>query len=162
MNVEIRAAKVDDYQDIYEVLSCPGVVRDTLQLPYVSLDRRRQYLENPEPGRHILVAEVEGRVIGELGLQQQRNRRNHVATLGMAVHDGFQNRGVGTRLVQAALDLADNWLNLKRVELQVYTNNARAVHLYEKFGFVIEATHKAFAFREGEYADAYSMARVKP
>ncbi len=162
MKVEIRAARVDDHRDIYELLSCPSVVRDTLQLPYVSLDRRRQYLENPEPGRHILVAEVEGRVIGEFGLQQQRNRRSHTATLGMAVHDDFQNRGVGTRLVQAGLDIADNWLNLKRVELQVYTDNAAAVHLYEKFGFIIEGTHKAFAFREGEYIDAYFMARVKP
>ena len=162
MNVEIRAAGVDDQRDIYELLSCPNVVRNTLQLPYVSLDRRRQYLENPEPGRHLLVAEVDGKVVGELGLQQQRNRRSRTATLGMAVHDDFQGKGVGTRLMQAALDMADNWLDLKRVELQVYTDNAAAIHLYEKLGFVIEGTHKAFAFREGEYADAYSMARVKP
>ena len=160
MKVDIRAARVDDYRDIYEVLSCPTVVRNTLQLSYVSLDRR-QYLENLEPGHQVLVAEIEGRVIGELGLHQQRNRRKHVATLGMGVHDDFQGKGVGTRLLQAVLDLADNWLNLKRVELQVYTDNAEAVHLYEKFGFIIEGTHKADAFREGEYVDAYSMARVK-
>ena len=162
MNVEIRAARVDDYRDIYEVLSCPNVVRNTLQMPHVSLDRRRQYLENLEPGHHILVAEVEGRVIGEIGLHQQRNRRRHVATLGMVVHDDFQGKGVGTRLLQAALGLADNWLNLKRVELQVYTDNAAAIHIYEKSGFIIEGTHRAEAFREGEYVDAYSMARVKP
>ena len=84
-----------------------------------------------------------------------------MATLGMGVHDDFQNKGVGTRLLQAVLDLADNWLNLKRVELQVFTDNARAVHLYEKFGFIVEGTHEAFAFREGEYVDAYYMARVK-
>ena len=101
-------------------------------------------------------------MIGEIGLQQQRNRRSHTATLGMAVHDDFQGKGGGTRLLQGALGLADNWLNLKRVELQVFTDNARAIHLYEKFGFVIEGIHKAFAFREGVYADAYSMARVKP
>ena len=41
-------------------------------------------------------------------------------------------------------------------------DNAEAVRLYYKSGFVIEGTHKAFAFREGEYADAYYMARVKP
>ena len=162
MKVEIRAARVDDYRDIHEILSCPGVVRGTLQMPYVSPERRRQYLENPDADRHILVAEVEGRVIGEIGLQQQRNRRKHAATLGMAVHDDFQGKGVGRRLLQAALDLADNWLNLKRVELQVYTDNAAAIHLYEKSGFVIEGTNRAFAFREGEYADAYFMARVKP
>ncbi len=57
----------------------------------------------------------------------------------------------------AALDLADNWLNLTRVELTVYTDNAPA--LYEKFGFGIEGTHRRYAFSDGEYADACSMAR---
>ena len=45
MNVEIRAARVDDHRDICELLSCPNVVCDTLQLPYVSLDRRREDLD---------------------------------------------------------------------------------------------------------------------
>lgn len=36
----------------------------------------------------------------------------------------------------AILDIGDNWLNLKRVELEVNTDNPVAVHLYEKFGFV--------------------------
>lgn len=47
------------------------------------------------------------------------------------------------------------------VELHVYTDNARAIHLYEKFGFSIEGTHKAFAFRDGTYVDAYSMALLR-
>ena len=41
-------------------------------------------------------------------------------------------------------------------------DNAEAVRLYYKFGSIIEGTLKVFAFREGEYVDAYSMARVKP
>ena len=42
----------------------------------------------------------------------------------MAVHDDWQGRGVGTALMGRALDPADNWLNLSRVELTVYTDNA--------------------------------------
>jgi L-phenylalanine/L-methionine N-acetyltransferase len=63
--------------------------------------------------------------------------------------------------MQAALDLADDWLNLTRIELSVYTGNAAAVALYEKFGFEIEGTHRRYAFRDGAYVDAYSMARVR-
>jgi putative acetyltransferase len=85
----------------------------------------------------------------------------HVGHLGMGVHDDFQDRGIGTALMEAAMDLADNWLNLKRLELHVYTDNARAIRLYEKFGFEIEGTHRALAFRDGEYVDAYSMARIR-
>ena len=101
------------------------------------------------------------RVVGILGLHRQKARRAHVAQIGMGVHDDFQGKGAGTALMEAALDTADNWLNLKRVELTVFTDNARAVHLYEKFGFVTEGTHRDYAFRDGEYVDAYFMARVK-
>jgi L-phenylalanine/L-methionine N-acetyltransferase len=79
----------------------------------------------------------------------------------MAVHDDFQGRGVGSALMAAMLDLADNWLNLRRIELEVYADNAPAVRLYEKFGFAIEGTLRDFAFRDGEYVDAYLMARVR-
>jgi putative acetyltransferase len=41
-------------------------------------------------------------------------------------------------------------------------DNAAGIALYEKFGFEIEGTHRRFAFRDGEYVDAYSMARLKP
>jgi RimJ/RimL family protein N-acetyltransferase len=40
--------------------------------------------------------------------------------------------------------------------------NAIGIALYEKFGFEVEGTHRRFAFRDGEYVDAYSMARLKP
>ena len=63
--------------------------------------------------------------------------------------------------MEAALDLADNWLNLTRVELSVYVDNAPAIALYEKFGFEVEGTHRRFAYRGGEYVDSYSMARVR-
>ena len=157
----VRAVKADDYKDIAEILACPGVVRNTSQLPYVSLDGRKNWLENLGPDVHILVAEVDGRVVGYINLTRLKNRLAHVGHVGMAVHDDFQDRGIGSILMRAALDMADNWLNLVRVELHVYTDNLRAIHLYEKTGFVIEGTRKAIAYREGTYADAHFMARIK-
>ncbi len=85
----------------------------------------------------------------------------HVGEIGMAVRDDLQGRGVGSKLMEAALDLADNWLGLTRVELHVYTDNAAGIALYKKVGFEIEGTHRRYAFRDGEYVDAYSMARVR-
>src|SRR3712207_9346998 len=79
----------------------------------------------------------------------------------MAVRDDWQGKGVGTALMEAALDLADNWLGLTRIELNVYTDNAAGVALYKKFGFEIEGTHRRYTFRNGEYVDAYSMARIR-
>jgi putative acetyltransferase len=82
--------------------------------------------------------------------------------LGITVSGKWQGQGVGRRLMQELLDLADNWLNVIRIELTVFTENARAIALYQECGFEIEGTHRAYALREGRYADTYSMARVRP
>lgn len=58
------------------------------------------------------------------------------------------------------MELADNWLGLKCIELNVYTDNAAGVHLYQKFGFVIEGTARRFAVRGGDWVDAHYMARL--
>jgi putative acetyltransferase len=79
----------------------------------------------------------------------------------MGVDQAFQGRGVGTALLAALIDLADNWYNLRRMELEVFTDNEPAVRLYQRFGFVIEGTHRAYAWRDGDWADAYSMARLR-
>ena len=99
--------------------------------------------------------------MGMIGLRRGADRMSHSAGLGMSVHDDFQGQGIGTKLVAAAVDLAEGWLNIQRIELHVFTDNEPAIGLYKKFGFEIEGTHRAFAFREGQYVDAYSMARLQ-
>jgi L-phenylalanine/L-methionine N-acetyltransferase len=66
--------------------------------------------------------------VGSLSLETSptRWRMRHVGSIGMAVRDDWQGQGVGTALMEAALDLADNWLNLTRIELRVYVDNAAA------------------------------------
>jgi putative acetyltransferase len=144
-------------------MTAPRVVAGTLQLPLQTVERTRRFLADPPEGSYVLVAVSEGGVVGNLDLRVHPDspRRRHVGVIGVAVHDDWQGRGIGTSLMEAALDLADNWLNLERIELNVYADNAAGRALYEKFGFEIEGTHRRYAFREGRYVDAYSMARIK-
>ncbi|EJL6357787.1 GNAT family N-acetyltransferase, partial [Vibrio cholerae] len=110
---------------------------------------------------YAYVAVMDGEVVGNLGFELCTNpRRRHVGTFGMGVKDDVQGLGVGSALLKTVIDLADNWLNLKRIELTVYVDNERAINLYKKFGFVIEGESKAYAFRNGSYVDVYHMARV--
>ncbi len=80
----------------------------------------------------------------------------------MGVHDDFQRRGIGRALMGEIITIADDWYNLRRLELTVFTDNAPAIALYERFGFEREGTHRAFAYRAGAYIDAYAMARIRP
>lgn len=68
---------------------------------------------------------------------------------------------MGSRLLATAIELADNWLNIKRIELTVYVDNERAINLYRKFGFEVEGEAKAYAFRNGCFVDVYHMARIR-
>jgi putative acetyltransferase len=159
--IRVRAREPHDLEAITEILNCPGVIAGTLQLPLRSLEERRERFAQRTAETHSLVAELDGRVVGNLGLHLETPlRRRHCGSIGMAVHDDFQGRGVGNALMVAMIDLADNWLGLRRIELSVYTDNAPAIHLYEKYGFVVEGTARQFALRHGVYVDAHAMARL--
>ena len=159
--ISIRAAELSDAEAIYQIFEQPTAQANTLQLPWRSVAQRRDWLARVTADGHVLVAEVDGRVIGNIGLRLAAGRRRDVGEFGMSVHDEFQGRGVGTALVQAMLDLADNWLGLRRIELVVYTDNVSAIHLYEKFGFRIEGTAHQYAWRAGALVDAHYMARLR-
>ncbi|HZG66198.1 MAG TPA: GNAT family N-acetyltransferase [Herpetosiphonaceae bacterium] len=163
MEIVIRHAEPDDYRGMHRIFEGVHAVAGTLQLPYQSAERWRSRLANASEGRYSLVACVDGEIVGSLGLGTvDRPRRRHVADLGMAVRDDWHGKGVGTALMRAAIDLADNWLNVERIELTVYTDNVPAIALYQRFGFEIEGTHRRYAFREGGYVDAHTMARLRP
>ena len=125
MNIVVRHAEPEDYRELQRIYSGRRAVAGTLQLPLQSEEKLRKRLSEMPEGTHHLVACVDGEVVGELGLGVSTNpRTRHTGNIGMAVHDDWQGKGIGTALMEAALDLADNWLNLTRMELRVYTDNA--------------------------------------
>ena len=162
--IVIRRADVRDAEAIQATFAGPKVIAGTLQLPYPSVESWRKRLAEASPDDFLLVASIDGEVIGNLGLHpaSKSPRRKHVGTVGMSVRDDRQGCGVGSALMQAAVGLADGWLNYQRLELWAYTDNLAALALYRKFGFVIEGTCRAHAFRAGRYADTYAMARMHP
>ncbi|MGH9754470.1 MAG: GNAT family N-acetyltransferase [Blastocatellia bacterium] len=162
MDITIRKAEPSDAEAIWKCYTAPKVVRNTLQLPYRSLESVRELLTKSGKGDHILVAVVDGEVVGTIGLHtSSRPRINHRGEIGMMVRDDWQGKGVGAAMMRAVIDLADKWLNLARIELTVFTDNEPAIALYRKFGFEIEGTLRKYAFRDGGFVDAYTMARIK-
>lgn len=161
-DITIRRAEPEDYAAVQAIYDTPRAQAGTLQLPFPSLDLWRQRMQAVDPNAHLLLACAGDEVVGQLGLYVSANpRRRHVGELGMGVRDDWQGRGAGGALLKAAIDLADRWLQLRRLELQVYADNAAGIALYARHGFAEEGRHRAYAFRDGGFVDALAMARVR-
>jgi putative acetyltransferase len=161
--VVIRARREADLQAVTAIKNMPRARWGTLSLPFHSEARAaKRMAENKDGLVTLLVACVEGVVVGEAALiRNKQPRLGHAASIGIMLHDDWHGKGIGTKLFAAILDLADNWLGLRRLELDVYTDNAPAIALYKKFGFAIEALERRDAFRDGAYVDSYAMARLR-
>ena len=156
----VRLLESRDIPLIQQIYAESNAYGNTLQLPYQSLEQWEKKLATE--GRTSLVAARGNEVLGHLSLDVlQLPRRRHVATLGMGVRASARGTGVGSLLLNAAIELCDRWFDVSRIELEVYTDTAAGVALYSKCGFEIEGTCKQYAFRDGQYADVHIMARVK-
>lgn len=160
--IHIRPVRPDDGPALYEIVKHPMVARTLLQLPSMEYRETDEWLNERQPGHHRLVAVRKNQVIGSVSLvQPQRPRRMHSGTVGLMVHPDHWRTGVGTTLMDVVLDLADNWLNLLRVDISVLSNNQAAEQLYNKIGFEHEGIKRSAVFAEGELLDELIMARLR-
>ena len=160
-DLKLRAPCSQDVPALCALANEPGYRWGTLRLPYQSLDSTSRWFASLTSDDHMLVAEIADELVGLGGLHRQQGRRSHVAIVGMGVGDAWQGRGVGTAILAGLVDLADNWLDLRRLAPTVYADNLRAIALYERFGFATEGTLHADSYRDGRYADVLLMARLR-
>lgn len=159
----VRPLEPSDAADLQRLATARDVMHGTLQMPSRSrANVEKRYADVSDPGRHNYVAEIDKRVVGMAGLMiNAATRTRHSAELYIMVHDDFQGRGVGKALMQAIVELADDFIGLVRIQLEVNTDNARAIALYERFGFVREGRLRANVLRSGVLIDSYVMGRVR-
>jgi L-phenylalanine/L-methionine N-acetyltransferase len=114
------------------------------------------------PDAAVYVAEEGGVILGRMSLSRDPHPASrHVADLGLMVHDRHRRRGIGTRLLDAAVEWA-RVAGVTKLELHVFPWNEPALRLYESFGFEREGYRKAHYDRDGELVDAILMALAVP
>ncbi|TGA68373.1 GNAT family N-acetyltransferase [Aliivibrio fischeri] len=161
MEIVIRRTEVKDVDGLCELYSQPQAQAQTLQLPILSRALWEKRLSAIPDNVYSYVALIDGKIVGNIGFEHvTRPRTQHVAHFGMGVHDDYHGRGVGSKLLETVLDLADNWLNVRRIEIDAFVDNHAALRLYKKFGFVIEGEAIDSAFRNGEFINTYYLARI--
>ena len=168
MEFIIRPINTGDGMGINVLRRMPGVFENTLGIPSERIKRNEEFIASMDGNNHQFVAVIkndlgEETIIGVAGFSIFANPRlRHSASLGIMVHKDYQGMGVGKALMQALIDIADNWLMLVRMELTVFEDNQKAITLYEKFGFEKEGIKKQAGIRNGQYVNEIMMARINP
>lgn len=115
-------------------------------------------LENTDTGLYLL-AECDGAIAGTLVFTRgQQSRIGHSGHFGMSVRKSHWRTGLGSLLVEGLLQWARAVPSLRRIQLEVLTDNDAAIALYRKFGFEQEGIHKMSFCVDGTYKDTFSMA----
>lgn len=116
---------------------------------------------NESDNEAMLVCLVEGKVAGNCQISWSKGiKTRHRASIGIALLSEFWNQGIGTRLMQELIHIAEENKNIMQVELEFVEGNSRARALYEKMGFKITSVKpNAIRLKDGTLLNEYSMVR---
>jgi RimJ/RimL family protein N-acetyltransferase len=164
--LRIRAAEAGDSAGLVELASAIGgepggwLISDST---WRSVGYERRYLRaiRRHPDAAVLVAELDGRLVGRLSLARDPHPASrHVADLGLMVSAAHRRRGIGRALLGAAEEWARG-AGVAKLELHVFPHNEAAIALYESCGFAREGFRRGHYRRApGEIVDAILMAKL--
>ncbi|RUU13111.1 GNAT family N-acetyltransferase [Mesorhizobium sp. USDA-HM6] len=159
---QLRSVRPSDAEALCAIFNMPGFRRGTLRMPFEMVEQVERRIAKSGQETTWIVAELDGKVVGHGRLVVQDSpRRSHVGEINIGLDDAFVGKGIGSAILGALLDVADNWRALKRVELTVYADNEPAIRLYTSRGFQVEGRHVKAGFTDGQYHDLLSMARLR-
>ncbi|MDP9259566.1 MAG: GNAT family N-acetyltransferase [Actinomycetota bacterium] len=152
----IRGARPDDAPAMARLFAAVAEERDRIGTePPVDVDERREHFARSAGSS--MVAEAGGRIVGMVGVDVGRFG---AGDLGMLVDAAWRGRGVGSALMEAAIEWARGE-GLHKLCLEVFPTNAPALALYGKCGFVEEGRRvKQYRRASGELWDAIAMGLV--
>ena len=136
--VVIRVAEAEDVDSLTELSRQLGqaVLRD---------DAQRYLARAPEAGRRLLVALLEGQVVGWLEVEARSSlpAGTWAEVTGLVVEKTRQGRGVGSALVGEARRFARS-LGLGMLRVRTRIERAQAARFYEKEGFRLEKQQRVY------------------
>jgi RimJ/RimL family protein N-acetyltransferase len=161
--VRLRAHEPADLDALNELFIDPDVLLGVGSFFPQAVAGYREFLERARKAGDVVFAieDLEGRrPIGGCSLFEIR-APTRSATLGIWIGRPHWDRGFGTDAVRTLCRFGFRFMNLHRIELGVFTSNARAVRAYEICGFTTEGVRRHDGFRDGRHTDSLLMSLLE-
>ena len=115
--------------------------------------------KNESPNEAMIMCVVDGKVVGNCEISFFKGMKTkHRASIGIALISEFWNQGIGTKMFEEMIRLAENREDVLQIELEFVEGNARARRLYEKMGFRITGVRpNAIRLKDGTLLNEYTM-----
>ncbi|SMC72471.1 GNAT family N-acetyltransferase [Papillibacter cinnamivorans] len=119
----------------------------------ITPDEEKRYLSGllADPRSLLITALIDGRVAAAAGFNpvSPNEKYRHRAVFGISVKKAYWGLGVGSSVLEAVIEAAKA-AGYGQLELEVVSDNERAVALYQKHGFIIYGTReRSFLLRDG-------------
>lgn len=164
----IRSPKEEDIQGMLDYLyqsaeETEFVLRYPEECSRYTVEGEKELFErvNRSKTEAMLVCIVEGKVAGNCQITWNSSiKTRHRARVAIALLKDYWNQGIGTRLFQELIRIAENNENILQMELEFIEGNSRARALYEKMGFRITGIGvNAVRLKDGTLLNEYHMIR---
>lgn len=165
---EIRTALVSDAQAFLDLWDALDTETEFMLFEpnerQATLESQSKRLANAAESSHIQILvghdAVENILAGFCaGSRSDHIRDQHVLRVVIGIREKYTNQKIGQKLL-TALEQWAKQVNVTRMELSVMVNNARAIALYKKQGFVLEGTKSQSVLLKSGYVDEYIMAKL--
>jgi ribosomal protein S18 acetylase RimI-like enzyme len=154
-------ADLDDMLDFINSLvdeSAP-ILKETKMTRNGEIDWLARLLSRVEKAKMVaVVAEVENKFVGQVEVTPGTERSKHLGNLGISLKDGFRDVGIGSEMMKEA-EKQSKELGIEVIQLEVFANNERAIHVYENAGFNVVGRIPKGARISEQYVDVLIMAK---
>jgi RimJ/RimL family protein N-acetyltransferase len=164
--VVLRSPRWEDLDDLLELINSlvderANIVRDKRVSRDEEIDWLSRALARMEKDEiFYLVAEADGKVIANSEIcRRTGGYEQHVGVVGIAIREGFRDLGIGTEMMNALITQGQT-MGLSVLELSVFANNERAIHVYKEVGFAETGRVPRKFFKEGKYIDEIIMTKL--
>lgn len=157
-SIGLRTLEKDDLEFLHTLYNNGDVMSYWFEEPYKSLAELRdsydKNMSNPHERRFILKNGDEKLGLVELASIDYVHRK---AEFTIMIDPVQQGNGYAITATQLAMNYAFSNLNLHKLYLVVDQINEKAIHIYRKAGFEVEAELKDEFFVKGAYHNAVIM-----